>query len=409
VRVLCGRGPLSQAYPLQHVSAFSSRFAHRNTTNLTSRSIMSFRWILYFRSECVDKEIRTQSGPILGFLMDDEEQAHTLQLIVTRGLYNAVKSDQRTEIKLDLTFWHAILHDPVPPDNLQKVDKILQIFVDIGAANGLNGTVAVQKLQDAIFLIRNPPKKPPSRLQRMSHSETILRLPLVDSAHALLRSTEDASSALTKLLQLATYNVPLFNIWDSISLIYTLCVERTTSPIAAQLHIYQFRTAVSALASHPYFNSGNSSPTTVVATWAQTGNPIAFATSCSGKRTEKVAMARARLQFAKLFAEQLNVIQQKVGLLAKYSVANCGEYLAFIIVCRRIGEYSSLCLTIHHEYIYKICGYCEELRDTLANMGIRITDIWLDSSLGIGPGVTPEDKFPYRNLLTFEEIKCISS
>jgi hypothetical protein len=346
---------------------------------------------------------------ILCFVMDDEEQAHTLQLIVTRGLSNAAKSDEQTVIKLDLTFWHAVLHEPVPANNLQKVDTILQFFVDVGTANGLDNTVAVQKLKTAILLVRNPPKKPPSWLQRMSHSETAFRLPLIDSGGTLLRSTDDVSSALTKLFQLATYNIPLFNIWDSISLIYTLCVEQTASTIATQLHVYQFRTIVRALANHPYFNSANNSPTTVVATWAQPGHPVAFATSCSGGRTEKVAMALSRLEFAKAFAEQLDVVQQKVGLLARYQVANCGEYFAFILVCRRIGEYSSLCLTIHNEYIYKICGYCEELRAALEKMGIGITDVWLESTLGIGPGITPENKFAYRHLLTFEEIQSISS
>jgi hypothetical protein len=357
--------------------------------------------------DTVDKAIFARDGLVLCFLMDDEEQAHAVQLVITRGLYNAVKSNEQPVINLDLNFWHAVLREPVPPNNLQKVDTILQIFVDIGTANGLDGTVAVQKLQNAISLIRNPPKQPPSWLQRMSHSENILRLPLVDTDVAIIRSDEDVCSALTKLSKLATYNVPLFNIWDSISLIYTLCVERTTSPTAAQLHLYQFRTIVRALANHPYFNSANNSPTTVVATWAQAGHPVAFATSCSGGRTEKVAMARARLEFAKVFVEQLDVIQYKVGLLARYQVANCGEYFAFIIVCRQIGEYSSLCLTIHNEYIYKICGYCEELKNALAKMGIGITDLWLESCLSIGPEVTPENKFPYRHLLTFDEIKSI--
>jgi hypothetical protein len=290
---------------------------------------------------------------------------------------------------------------------LAKVDKILRRFVDIETANGLDGTVAVRKLQNAILLIKISPKTRPSWVQRMSHSENVLLLPLV---HAdIIRSDDDVSTALAKLSQLAIDNVPLFNIWDSISLIYTLCVERTTSPTAVQLHLYQFRLIVCALASHPYFNSANNSPATAVATWAQAGDPVAFATSCSGRRMEKAAMARARLEFAKIFAEQLDVIQCQIGLLARYHVANCGEYYAFIIVYRHTGEYSSLCLTIHSECIYKMYGYCEELMKVLGKMGYGITDLWLDSCLGIGLDVTLEDKFPYRRLLTFDEITSIRS
>jgi hypothetical protein len=160
--------------------------------------------------DIVDKAIFPRDELVLHFLMDDEEQAHAVQLIIARGLYNAVKPNDLRVINLDLPFWHAVLTESVPLDSLEKVDKILQRFVDIGTANSLDGTVTVRKLQNAILLIKNPPKKQPSWVQRISHSENVLLLPLV---HAdIIRSDDDVSTALAKLSQLAIDNVPLFNI-----------------------------------------------------------------------------------------------------------------------------------------------------------------------------------------------------
>lgn len=60
-------------------------------------------------------------------------------------------------------------------------------------------------------------------------------------------------AAKAHLLQLATLEVPIFNIWNSISLIYTLCVEPVFNSLVAEVHLYQFRTIVQALAKHWYF------------------------------------------------------------------------------------------------------------------------------------------------------------
>lgn len=44
----------------------------------------------------------------------------------------------------------------------------------------------------------------------------------------------------------------IFNIWNSIALIYTPCVEPVSSNLLAELHLFQFRNIAHILSKHWY-------------------------------------------------------------------------------------------------------------------------------------------------------------
>jgi hypothetical protein len=57
--------------------------------------------------------------------------------------------------------------------------------------------------------------------------------------------------------------------------------------------------------------------------------------------------------------------------------------------------------------IYKICRHCDSLVEALADMSIKVEDLWLTAELGTGQGVEIDQKrgFSYRELLSYEYIK----
>ena len=50
-----------------------------------------------------------------------------------------------------------------------------------------------------------------------------------------------------ELRNLCIHGFPLFNIWDNISFIYTICAEDVTTQLGTELHLYQFRIVIKAL------------------------------------------------------------------------------------------------------------------------------------------------------------------
>lgn len=137
---------------------------------------------------------------------------------------------------------------------------------------------------------------------------------------------------------------------------------------------------------------------------------IAFATTCAGlpgPGNQKEEIGNARKQFAMRLVTGLNVCRKTTGdILIKYDPGNCPEYLTVIIICRRIGEYSSLCQNVYKNLIYKMCEYCAELAIALKVMGVNISDLWNRSELGEGDvvEVAPEQAFSSRGLMEYSTV-----
>jgi hypothetical protein len=348
-------------------------------------------------------------------VIDTEDQSHLAQLTAVRHITDAFLSQPTSRIPLDLPRWTALR--PAQPINnasndVNQVKDVLQYFLDLVTENSLQDTVAAQKLTDAINNVlaikpkTNITKIPGSR--RTSYAAA--HQPLIQTNNQILASITKQGIEIARE---AVYEVPIFNIWDSLSLIYTLCVEEIQTDRGAQLHLLQFRTIIRILSSHWYMKSF--APSTVAAAWSistfeNRGKCIAFATSCGGKGTEKQKNAEARFKFAKKLVNSLTklvAIEEIEGLLESYERGNCVEYETIIIVCRLPGYYLSLCLNLEKNRIYKMCGHCDSLVYALAEMAINVEDLWLITELGTGPGVEIDKEvgFSYRELLSYEYIK----
>ena len=102
----------------------------------------------------------------------------------------------------------------------------------------------------------------------------------------------------------------MFNIWDAISYLYTICADDINISLEAQHYLVQFRIIILSLrAANEYF-SYPAMPTTVAATWTQSPpHPqplnIAFATTVAGA---KGAIAAARRDFMKALTDELKKI-----------------------------------------------------------------------------------------------------
>ena len=209
--------------------------------------------------------------------------------------------------------------------------------------------------------------------------------------------------------------MPIFNIWNSIALLYTLCVEDIRTDVAAELHLFQFRMIIKWLCDHWYYQSY--APTTVAATWsAESRNTkritIAIATTvAAGNARTKKIMQEARMAFAQTVVNNLSIARSSHKVLATYRAGNCPEFITMVTVCRQEGIYKSLCFSSLKDQIYKMCGYCEQLRGAFRSIGINVIDIWDHSSLGLGSAqeVDPDLGFSNRELMTYEDIDRIFS
>lgn len=349
--------------------------------------------------------------------MDNEEQTHVVQLVAVRQAVELKQHPVSEPITLDLARWTpcASASANAQPNDMTIVKDVLQYFLNVATANSLRDTVAAQKLDRALTVINDiSPETNMSHIlicDRHAFEQSNLALTRLERLCAPLAG-QQLQLACDQLVQTAQYWVPIFNIWDSISLIYTLCAEPVTDNLHAELHLFQFRTIVQILSRHWYTGPAKRLPSTVVATWSSPDRPpknpvtITFATSSAASPTEKTEMAKARYAFAQGLIKGLEVIKSQINVLGYYRPGNCPEWLTFIIVCRHPGQYLSICQTTSSDRIYKLCGYCQKLQEALARMQIDILDLWTRSSLGEGDAVEVPLAvgFSYRKLMGYLTI-----
>jgi len=355
--------------------------------------------------------------------MDIEEHSQIVQLVAVREIVELARTPVVTPIILDLPRWTSI-NSNIPNPKLGTTDlaivrNILQYFLDVAINNSLQNSSAARKLAEALNIIDSI--GPSTKLDqitvasRQAFEPEQIPLQQLQWIHVkgAINSSQQLQEACQHLVQVTKINVPIFNIWDSISVIYTLCAESVTTSLQAELHLFQFRCIVEILSKHRYLGRDTAVPSTVAATWSDPGeadgNPllIAFATTCAASKQDKPQIASARYDFAKTVVAALKVVKQRISILANFPPGNCAEYLSIVIVCRQVGYYISLCQRTSGDVIYKMCDYCQELRDVLAQMDINILDAWKTSFLGEGDAVeqVPAFGFSFRKLMTYASIR----
>ena len=153
--------------------------------------------------------------------------------------------------------------------------KFSDSFIAIATRNGLGNIPSVQKLQDAQTIFRRGENyNPGPATYRIVHGAAYQNM-----------------SFLERSKHLVIQDIPLFNIWDCVSFIYTLCVEPITSTMQAECHLYQFCTIILALCNTRYFPS-YAKANTVAAAWNVPPTEgdrllVAFATTCIERAEDK--------------------------------------------------------------------------------------------------------------------------
>jgi hypothetical protein len=306
----------------------------------------------------------------------------------------------KDKICLQLEKWADVLAEPINTDDLirARIEKIFTFFIKIASSNDLATTPAVKSLQDALSILRRGGDF--SRQAKTNWRERLSQLSLPSKAQY---------QRLSHLRDLCVHCFPLYNIWDSISFIYTVCVEDVTTQLGAELHLYQFRMIIKALCDCKAYFTNFARTNTVAAGWTvETRNQpfnIAFATTCIGEEKEKAEMAEARREFMKTLTDKLKNESKKINERTKSpnSAGNCPEYLVWPIVCRQIGSYKSLCFNLSKERAYRCCTHCETTLEKLGVNDIHIDDLCKTALLSTG-NISNTHPYPWRELKEQEEI-----
>ena len=299
-----------------------------------------------------------------------------------------------------LTTWANVLAEPINTDDLvrARIDKILNFFINVAYSNDLSTTPAVQCLQDALSVLRRGGDF--SRDVKTKWRERLSQLSV---------PSKGQYERLTQLRNLCIHGFPLFNIWDSISFLYTVCAEDVKTQLGAELHLYQFRMIVKALCDCKKYFTNLARPNTVAAGWTaevkyQPLN-IAFGTTCVGDKEEKAKMAEARCKFMKILTDTLKNESKKVSNrdLPPNVAGNCPEFLVWPVVCNQVGSYKSLCFNMSQEIAYRCCTYCETTLEKLGANNIQIDDLWQTALLSTGD-IANAGAYPWRKLKEWNRI-----
>lgn len=307
---------------------------------------------------------------------------------------STLPSSPPQKIELHIGNWAKVAKRPVTTtkEGIEKVIEILKFFINVAALNGLGDTPAVATLKKAIETAEKG--LDPTYTKPISWTEKV-------SQHTRAHTPSYTFRLKTFVLN----NVPLFNIFDAMAFIYTLCVEDLFAVTDCQLHLYQFRLIIRAFCGNMW-HSQTFVPSTVAATWYETTPKkpltIGFATACIGRTDSKKQMNKAR----KVFCEGVFTLatESELELCPPKSCpnfpGNCPEYLIWGMICRNEGNYSSLCLNVFSELAIKFCGYCEEMaKVATSKKNVHINDLWNKSILIKSSEVVDENAlYPGCNL-----------
>jgi hypothetical protein len=345
-------------------------------------------------------------------------------------------SPDNSRIYLDLGRWRTVLETSATPfeNQREKIKKILDYFIMVARCNNLQEIPAVVCLENALDALgergdftgtaNNDWKRRISQRtvgEVESSLNTFLALEQGQGFNRTITDTsEEHDSRIIRSQRLFSSTdlykaIPLFNIWDSISWIYTLCVEEIKDQLQAERHLFQLRTIVAALRDCEYFPNW-ASPPTVATAWADMGvdKPllVVYATTCVGPKEKsdktKDEMANLRCVFIKTLTarpqEAFMVIMRPPNRRG-----NCPEFVTWRVLCTESGKYSSLCFSTTDvkgkAKSLKFCGYCKNFADFLRGQRIHIDDLWDKALLcDKNSSAVTRGRYPFRLLQSMEEI-----
>jgi hypothetical protein len=196
--------------------------------------------------------------------------------------------------------------------------------------------------------------------------------------------------------------VPLWNVFDAITYIYTACFVDMFISRECELHLYQLRTIFNVLGSAVGKSFKRKVPSTMAATWCKVGEgrPLVAGFAASYTRKNKVAMAKVRRKYVDALVN-LNPVDKK---RAPNASGNYPEFITWSIVCRDAGNSKSLCLSNFKEIAYQFCGHFEDASKAFVEKKSKIEDFFDKSSLIISTEVRTDHASPGCKLKSAEAL-----
>lgn len=198
-------------------------------------------------------------------------------------------------------------------------------------------------------------------------------------AHARL----NPSTYTLQLREFVFNEIPVFNIWDAIALIYSISIEDVFCGTEAELYLYQLRLILKSMRNTNCW-TGIFIPSTVAASWtspvSQKHLIVAYSFSCISGRKGSLRMDQnvARQNYNERLFSLVQLSDEELRKLDKgfNRAGNCPEYCTWATVCTKPGEYKSLCLNAAKEQTMECCGPCLETAKAAEKIGISIYDRW---------------------------------
>jgi len=304
-------------------------------------------------------------------------------------------------IKLHLDTWHINAFKSPSESDEDKRSRfryILKYFIKLATLNNLDDTPALTKLRDAwnqTLPVKGELKNVEVK-DRMQSKKIAL----------LITSTPEKTYR-----DFAFSKFPIFNIFDAIALIYTVCIGEITVEQDAEFHLLQLKYILKSISSTGYI-SKHACPSTVAASWKHSSGSsfrVCFAFSCCGDKEQKTLESTARREYCEYLYNVRKTIF-KDGIPNKNQPGNCAEALSWGAVCKDAGVYKSLCLSVLKDETFRCCTHCQGVaaggRD---ERRVDIVDLFQISSLVDQSIPKQESKGSYVvcKLLPFKEIMKI--
>lgn len=193
--------------------------------------------------------------------------------------------DDGAVICVHLDIWSTVFEESITSPGAQRKrwEKILKFFLKVGTLNNLKASPVLTFLENSLAVIEN------------SRADDNEKLNIDDNMKIDHRYEPVKVTGIVRSKNLVFNSIPLHNMWDAISFVYTVCVEKVSTRCQAEAHIFQFRTIIQALRAGGQKNEHilhKFGPTTTEAVW-DSSFLMAFGTTCVGEGDNKSKMAES--------------------------------------------------------------------------------------------------------------------
>jgi hypothetical protein len=274
--------------------------------------------------------------------------------------------------------WELRANSPVSASNSKaKAQEFIPYFLDFGLKQLQPTSLPIKILQDALTEMGAvEPLEAHRQERRITHNR------------------QQPANFTAQLRDFVFNEIPVFNIWDSIALIYSISIEDVFRDREAELYEYQLK-LIWQTAKATNWWIGNHMPSTSQSAWMVLPDKrmfVAFAFSCTpgkaGRLREEQVNARrtynatidSLVQASTRELQSLDVTTNKANG-AGNPPGNCPEYETWALVCQGPGKFKSLCLSCPNAVSMQCCGHCVAAADAALSIGVQIEDLWDKTSL----------------------------